>query len=365
MGLCLERSPEMVIGLLGILKAGAAYLPLDPGYPAERLAFMLADAQAAVLVTQSGLPERLWPAAMPAGIARIVRLDADWAAIARQPRTAPATTLDPRHPAYVIYTSGSTGTPKGVVVTHQNVQFVCLEPAEQHFHFDADDVWALFHSFAFDFSVWEIWGALLHGGRLLVIPHWTSRRPAEFLACARREGVTVLNQTPSAFYQLMQADRESIDPQRLSSLRLRHFRRRGARACAKLRAWYRHASESASHRWSTCTASPKRRCMSATIALDRTLCGERRQSDWSPISELRVYVLELAWSLCLLGLSGELYIAGLGLARGYLGRAGLTAERFVADPYGAAGRAGCTGPGTWRAGGATGCWSSWVARTRR
>ena len=109
----------MVIGLLGILKAGAAYLPLDPGYPAERLAFMLSDAQAAVLVTQSGLPERLWPAATPA--ITIVRLDVEQTEIARQPRTAPATTLDPRHPAYVIYTSGSTGTPKGVVVTHASL----------------------------------------------------------------------------------------------------------------------------------------------------------------------------------------------------------------------------------------------------
>ena len=116
-GLCVERSPEMVIGLLGILKAGGAYLPLDPGYPAERLAFMLQDAGAAVLLTQSGLIERLSAVAAAAATTRIVRIDADWPDVARQPTAAPKLELHPQHPAYVIYTSGSTGTPKGVVVS--------------------------------------------------------------------------------------------------------------------------------------------------------------------------------------------------------------------------------------------------------
>src|SRR6185436_2167290 len=120
-GLCVERSPEMVIGLLGILKAGGAYLPLDPAYPAERLAFMLRDAAAPLLLTQSELCERLAPALEAAGSARIVKLDTDWGAIARHPTTAPQTQPHPQHPAYVIYTSGSTGTPKGVVVTHGGI----------------------------------------------------------------------------------------------------------------------------------------------------------------------------------------------------------------------------------------------------
>src|SRR6185503_4076308 len=115
-GLCVERSPEMVIGLLGILKAGAAYLPLDPNYPRERLAFMLADAGAAVLVTQGPLTGRLSAQALSG--TTLVRLDADWPQVARQPASAPDVVIDPSHPAYVIYTSGSTGTPKGVVVEH-------------------------------------------------------------------------------------------------------------------------------------------------------------------------------------------------------------------------------------------------------
>src|SRR5207248_3520981 len=127
---------------------------------------------------------------------------------AAQPATAPATRLLPQHPAYVIYTSGSTGTPKGVAVTHQNIARL-FGGTEHLYRFGADDVWTLFHSFAFDFSVWEIWGALLYGGRLVVVPYALSRAPGDFLQLVKREGVTVLNQTPSAFYQLMQADRDS------------------------------------------------------------------------------------------------------------------------------------------------------------
>src|SRR6478735_7698602 len=203
-GLCIERSLAMLVGLLGILKAGGAYLPLDPDYPPERLAFMLADAGAPVLLTRAALRAHL-----PAhDTQQVVCLDADWPIIARQPTTAPrvalhptaapVTGLAPQHPAYVIYTSGSTGTPKGVAVTHQNV--VRLFGTTEHlFHFGTLDVWTLFHSFTFDFSVWEIWGALLHGGRLVVVPYAISRSPPEFLKLMAREGVTVLNQTPSAF----------------------------------------------------------------------------------------------------------------------------------------------------------------------
>ena len=187
-GLCVERSPAMLVGLIGILKAGGAYLPLDPSYPPERLAFMLEDAGALVLVTQAGLLERI---AKPRGA--IVRLDADWPVIAQNPATAPANRLLPDNTAYLIYTSGSTGTPKAVVIPHQNVVRL-FGTTEQLFHFDADDVWTLFHSFAFDFSVWEIWGPLLHGGRLVVVPYSISRSPKEFLSLMAREGVTVLNQ---------------------------------------------------------------------------------------------------------------------------------------------------------------------------
>ena len=173
-GLCVERSLEMIIGLLGILKAGGAYLPLDPAYPPERLAFMLEDAAAPVLVIDSSMSDRL-----PEHHGRVVRLDTDWSTIAQNPVTAPATPLLPGNIAYLIYTSGSTGTPKAVAIPHQNVVRL-FGATKQLFQFDAEDVWTLFHSIAFDFSVWEIWGPLLHGGRLVVIPYSVIARPPSF-----------------------------------------------------------------------------------------------------------------------------------------------------------------------------------------
>ena len=203
-GLCVERSPAMVIGLLGILKAGGAYLPLDPGYPPARLAFMLEDTGALVLVTQAGLRERI---AKPRGA--IVRLDADWPVIARNPATAPQTASFPTTPP-TSSTHQDRRERQRQSSSHIRMSCVCSAP-RTIVHFDADDVWTLFHSFAFDFSVWEIWGPLLHGGRLVVVPYSMSHSPKEFLSLMAREGVTVLNRTPSAFYQLMQADREAAD----------------------------------------------------------------------------------------------------------------------------------------------------------
>ncbi len=161
-GLCVERSLAMLVGLLGILKAGGAYLPLDPDYPAERLAFMLADAGAPVLVTQSGLIDRL-----PAHGARLVCLDADGPQIARQPLTAPALRLDPLNPAYVIYTSGSTGTPKGVVVEHHHI--IASNAARPSFYAGLPRLrFLLLSSIAFDSSIAGIFWGLLNGGTLVL-----------------------------------------------------------------------------------------------------------------------------------------------------------------------------------------------------
>ncbi len=207
-GVCMERSVEMVVALVGVLKAGGAYLPLDASYPSERLAFMLGDAAPALVLTREELKRRL-----PQSAAEVVALDTEWEVIGSQSRHNPSLRpqgLSSDRLAYVIYTSGSTGKPKGVMVEHCNVTRL-LTATEEWFGFDEQDVWTLFHSFAFDFSVWELWGALAYGGRLVIVPYLTARSALEFYRLLCREGVTVLNQTPSAFAQLIEAQAQCVD----------------------------------------------------------------------------------------------------------------------------------------------------------
>ena len=334
--LALPRSIEMIVALLGILKAGAAYLPLDPEYPVERLSYMLRDAQPACVLTTAQIAERL-----PESVAQLVLDHPDTAsALARSPETNPSDAertqpLNPHNPAYVIYTSGSTGAPKGVVVTHQNVARL-LGATAHWFDFGPDDVWTLFHSYAFDFSVWELWGALLHGSQLVVVPHLLSRSPAEFLHLLAERQVTVLNQTPSAFYQLMQAEEEN--PKLGQNLALRYVIFGGeALEFRRLADWYQRHRESSPllvnmYGITETTVHVSYLALdqkTATVAANSLIgCG---------LPDLRVYVLDGSLQPVPVGVSGELYIAGAGLARGYLNRPALSAERFVADPYGAPG----------------------------
>ena len=358
MGLCVERSPEMLIGLLGILKAGGAYLPLDPDYPPERLAFMLADAGVATLVTQSTLLERLPPLGM-----RIVRLDADRALISRAPTVAPMSGLLPHNTAYVIYTSGSTGNPKGVSVTHRNVVRL-FDTTRDLFRFGPDDVWTLFHSFAFDFSVWEIWGALLHGGRLVVVPYATSRSPAEFLSLVAREGVTVLNQTPSAFYQLMDVALADSDFGRKHALRYVIF---GGEALElrRLGEWYRHYPDDAP-RLVNMYGITETTVHVSHIALDHLAATASASSIIGRgLPDLRIYVLDSGLEPVPAGVSGRVVRFGSGSGAGLSGacgadggavrgrpvrgggqpdvphrRPGALAQRWRAGLFGTGGRAG-------------------------
>ncbi|MCF5710769.1 AMP-binding protein, partial [Pseudomonas syringae] len=200
--ICVERSPEMIVGLLGILKAGAGYVPIDPAYPADRLAYLLKDSAPAALLVQRATQTVLAVERMP-----VICLD-DGSLQGLAMHNPQIAGLTSSQLAYVIYTSGSTGLPKGVQVEHRNVARL-FSATDAWFSFNATDVWALFHSFAFDFSVWEIWGALVHGGQLLIVPQLVSRSPQECYALICEAGVTVLNQTPSAFRQLIAAQSES------------------------------------------------------------------------------------------------------------------------------------------------------------
>ncbi|MFE5096524.1 non-ribosomal peptide synthase/polyketide synthase, partial [Streptomyces sp. NPDC056638] len=322
--LALPRSAELVVAVLAALKAGAAYVPVDPQYPAARIAYLLQDARPSLLVTTGGIGEL--PGADP-----VERLLLDAADLDGLPDTDPEIPLDPGHPAYVIYTSGSTGNPKGVVVPHRNVVRL-FGTTQELFEFSAKDVWTLFHSYAFDFSVWELWGPLLYGGRLVVVDHETSRSPHRFLELLARERVTVLNQTPSAFYQLMQADEEAPETGRSLALRTVVF---GGEALehTRLTSWYERHPDDAPLLVNMYGIT-ETTVHVTYAALDRS--GTAGQVG-AAIPDLRTYVLDAHLRPVPPGVPGELYVAGAGLARGYLNRPGLTAGRFVADPFGPAG----------------------------
>ncbi|MFE2532170.1 amino acid adenylation domain-containing protein, partial [Streptomyces sp. NPDC059371] len=320
--LALPRSAEQVVAVLAVLKAGGAYLPVDPEYPAARIAYLLRDARPALLVTTSRTGD------LP-GMDAVDRLLLDAADLDGLPDTDPEISLDPGHLAYVIYTSGSTGNPKGVVVTHRNVVRL-FDTTRELFEFSAEDVWTLFHSYAFDFSVWELWGPLLHGGRLVVVDHETSRSPGRFLDLLARERVTVLNQTPSAFYQLMQADAEVPETSRSLALRTVVF---GGEALehARLASWYERHPDDAPLLVNMYGIT-ETTVHVTYAALDRS--GGAAGQIGTAVPDLRAYVLDAHLRPVAPGVPGELYVAGAGLARGYLNRPGLTAGRFVADPFG-------------------------------
>ncbi|MEV6823790.1 amino acid adenylation domain-containing protein [Amycolatopsis sp. NPDC051102] len=307
----LPRSVDMIVAVLAVLKSGAAYLPVDPGLPAQRVELMLADVAPVYVITEGTFAATAEKAANDL-------LDGD--------RLSP---LLPWHPAYVIYTSGTTGTPKGVVVPHRNV-VALLRSTEDFYGFGPDDVWAMVHSLAFDFSVWEIWGPLLHGGRLVVVPQDVARSPADLLDLLAAEQVTVLNQTPSAFSELIHTEARELP------LRLIIF---GGEALSfeRVQEWYARHPESAA-RLVNMYGITETTVHVTMLPLDSGLVGDASRSlVGPPIPGLTVYVLDANLQLVPPGVVGELYVAGPQVARGYLNRPGLTAERFVACPFGAPG----------------------------
>ncbi len=323
--LCLERSPTLLVALLAVLKAGGAYVPLDPDSPSERLGLILADAQASVVLTHSALLAKIGDTA-----ATVFCCDRDLAALAPLSAENPAPLATPANASYVIYTSGSTGVPKGVPVTHHNVVRL-LQATEHWFHFTATDVWTLFHSPAFDFSVWEIWGALAYGGRLVVVPYLVTRSPAQFYALVAQEKVTVLNQTPLAFLQL---SRVEDDPALRQPLALRTVIIAGAALdFAALGSWFdRHGDITPRliNMYGITETTVFVTYRPITFAELDSLAG-------SPIGEaipdLDLYILDDALAPCPVGVTGEICVGGDGVARGYLRRPELTAGRFIPHPW--------------------------------
>ncbi|MDD5627416.1 MAG: amino acid adenylation domain-containing protein, partial [Elusimicrobia bacterium] len=312
--LLLERSPDAVAAMLAVLKAGGAYLPIDAALPEERIDFMLADSGAAALVSTTELRRKV-RRALPAE----VLLDADRGEAAALPAGSPEDL------AYCIYTSGSTGRPKGVLMEHRSVVRL-LKNERLPFDFGADDVWTLFHSYAFDFSVWEMYGALLFGGRLVVVPAETARDPALLLDLILKEGVTVLNQVPSSFYGLARAALE-----RGAGLPLRWVVFGGeALDYGRLGAWHeRYPAMRLANMYGiteTCVHVTCKEIGGPDIAAGVGNIGR-------PLPETAVYLLDRWQRPVPAGLPGEICVGGGGLARGYLKRPELDAARFVPDPF--------------------------------
>ncbi|MFJ3722971.1 amino acid adenylation domain-containing protein [Streptomyces sp. NPDC090045] len=323
------RSLEQVVALVAIVSAGGAYVPLDLAYPDERLEYVLADAAPQVVLVDREQRDRFTRLLDRAGVPARVLVQGDEAPRETAPPAA-GSEADWHDPAYVIYTSGSTGRPKGVVVPHSSV-VTLLANTRPDMDFGPHDVWVQFHSYSFDFAVWELWGALTHGAELLVPEYGLTRSPVDFHRLVCERGVTVLNQTPSAFYQFIEADRQAGEP--LPALRRVVF---GGEALdlGRLRGWVeRHGA-----------ASPELVNMygitETTVHVTHRVLtdGDFEHGDdvspiGAPIPGLVTYLLDDRLRPVPPGRVGAIYVAGDQVSLGYLGRPGLTAGRFVADPF--------------------------------
>ncbi|WKV70419.1 non-ribosomal peptide synthetase [Streptomyces sp. PCS3-D2] len=324
------RSVEQVAALVAVVTAGGAYVPLDLAHPDDRLEYVLADTAPRVVLAAPGQRDRLARLVARAGLAARVLVQGEPLPQDPAAPAAPAPPPGPHDPAYVIHTSGSTGRPKGVVVPHSSV-VALLANTRPAMDFGPRDVWVQFHSYSFDFAVWELWGALAHGGELLVPDYALTRSPVDFHRLVRERAVTVLNQTPSAFYQFIEADRHSGEP--LPALR-RIVLGGEALDLGRLLGWVeRHG-----------TASPELVNMygiteTTVHVTHRALTdrdferGGRAVPIGCPIPGLTVRLLDDRLRPVPPGRVGAVYVAGGQLSLGYLGRPGLTAGRFVADPF--------------------------------
>jgi amino acid adenylation domain-containing protein len=337
-GLASERNNSLLLGLLGILAAGATYVPLDPRYPRERLEYLAEDAGLAFVVADSYGMAALDQLSLPH--LRLLSLEAlQQYAPAGDDGVVPDQVAHPDQAAYVIYTSGSTGQPKGCVISHRNVLNLMASADALHGYHESD-VWTLFHSYSFDFSVWEMWGALLSGARLVVVPYLLSRDPEAFYRLLADEGVTVLSQTPTAFRSLLAVDdalhqAAACTGAVLPSLALRRVIFGGeALEPAILAGWYeRHAQATEfinMYGITETTVHVSNRVLSLHDLTQGSVIGQALPG-W------QMYLLDSAWQPVAPGVTGELYIGGAGIARGYLGRPELSAERFLPDPFGPAG----------------------------
>lgn len=324
-GMYTDRSVEMVIGILGILKAGGAYLPLDPMFPRERIKYMLTDSEVELILTQEELVHEL------AGeVSNMLCLDRDWHLMESEPANNLSGSVNQAGLAYVIYTSGSTGNPKGTLVTHSNV--VRLFDATQTLYgFGAGDVWVLFHSYSFDVSVWELWGALFHGGRIVIAPYEVTRSPQQFYDLLHEKGVTVLNQVPTAFHALARLVQEH-EAARIPSLRWVIFAGE-ALDIYRLEPWFERYGDEQPQLVNMYGITE-----TTVHATFRRITKQDLQRGAGSVigcafPDLQLYILDSRLNPVPVGVPGEIYVGGAGVSLGYFKRPDLTAERFIPNPY--------------------------------
>jgi amino acid adenylation domain-containing protein len=322
-GISLDRGVDLMVALLGVLKAGGAYVPLDPTYPKERLAFMLEDARVRLVLTS----ETMLPVIRDSRDTRVVCLDSEWRIIARESTSKPASTATPENLAYTIYTSGSTGRPKGVQICHGGVVALC-GASRQFFNFNENDVWTIVHSFAFDFSVWEIWGCLLHGGRLVIVPFPAVQSAERFNEILISQKVTILNQTPSAIRQLLDLRQQAgafADGGHSLRLVICGGEALPREVAAQLLEWkvplWNFYGPTEATVWATAQELQVVDESQASVPIGR------------PLMHAQAYILDQHMQMVPFGVVGELHIGGRGLARGYLNRPKLTAELFRPHLY--------------------------------
>ena len=311
--ICVERSLEMIVGLLGILKAGGAYVPLDPDYPQERLAYMLGDSGARLLLTQSSLEDQL-----PEYTDTIVHLDTDWTQIERRSKTSPKVSIGAKDLAYVIYTSGSTGTPKGVMIENQSL-LNHMQWMDNRFQFSAQDIFLQKTPFGFDASIWEFYAPLKIGALLVIAPPGQVDTLHSFYSLLTSKNITVLQIVPSLLRHLL--NKHALNNTNIHSLFCGgetlpfDVKNKFLKNNQKIKLYNLYGPTEAAIDVTYWNCVPE--SVQATVPIGH------------PISNTQIHILDKSQQLVPIGVPGELCIAGAGLARGYLNQPQLTAEKFI------------------------------------
>lgn len=327
-GLCMERSIDMIISILAILKSKCAYVPLDPDSPQDRLNFIVKDANLQLLI---GHREHMEKINLSEDI-HIIDVCEERKEIMKQMDTNKIVHRLPQTSAYMIYTSGSTGNPKGVIVSDYNVLRL-FSHTDNLYHFGNEDVWTMFHSVAFDFSVWEIWGALLYGGELVVVPYNTSRSPESFMRLLMDKKVTVLNQTPSAFLQLLQCngiyDKDTVD-----KIKLKYVIFGGeALDFGILKPWMEVYGDTSPLLVNMYGITETTVHVTYEVLNKQKVYHANQSLIGYPIKDLKIYILNQYMRMVPGGVVGEMYVGGAGVSKGYWNRQTLNEERFIQNPF--------------------------------